>query len=253
MKLEKATIVFPALNEAQRMDRARFLEMAKGPLHLLLVDDGSTDATLELMHDIARAAGPKVSVLGLPVNVGKAEAVRVGMRQAMDDGSTIVGYADSDLATPPREIERLVRTLTDTQVAMAMGSRVARAGARIDRVHFRHLTGRVFATAAAQILRAPFYDTQCGAKALRVTPELASALSTPFLTRWAFDVELIGRLLAGAPGVKPLALEDFLELPLDEWTDVKGSKVSLAAMARVLVDLGRVELDISARRKRAQG
>jgi hypothetical protein len=136
---------------------------------------------------------------------------------------------------------------------MAMGSRVARAGANIARSLPRHLVGRLFATAAAQILRAQFYDTQCGAKVLRVSPALLSALGTPFLTRWAFDVELIGRLLAGAPGVAPLAITDFLELPLKEWVDVKGSKLTLAAMARALVDLGRVELDVSTRRQRAAG
>ena len=56
------------------------------------------------------------------------------------------------------------------------------------------------ATLAALILRQPFYDTQCGAKLFRNTPALAGALSEPFRSPWAFDLELLGRLREALPG-----------------------------------------------------
>src|SRR4051812_33542234 len=104
-------LVFPCYNEEKRLDRAQFVALARRGTPMLLVDDGSTDGTLPLLHgiaDAARAEGHDVAVLALPLNGGKAEAVRHGMLQAIDEGATLVAYADSDLATPPDEILRLV-------------------------------------------------------------------------------------------------------------------------------------------------
>jgi hypothetical protein len=92
------------------------------------------------------------------------------------------------------------------------------------------------------------YDTQCGAKLFRVSPTLTDALRDPFISRWAFDVELLGRLLVGsasAPAISPLAI---WEEPLHVWRNAKGSKVSAWQMAKVLLDLARIERDLAARR-----
>ena len=64
----------------------------------------------------------------------------------------------------------------------------------------RHYVGRLFATASSLILDMTVYDTQCGAKVLRAGPALRAALATPFHSRWAFDVELLGRLHNGVGG-----------------------------------------------------
>ncbi|MEO7091963.1 MAG: glycosyltransferase, partial [Polyangiales bacterium] len=227
--------------------------LARQGMPLLLVDDGSTDATLPLLHGIAATAtaeGHDVGVLALPLNRGKAEAVRHGMLRAIDEGATLVAYADSDLATPPEELVRLIEIARATTAQVVMGSRVARAGAHIERSTKRHVLGRVWATAASLILRARFYDTQCGAKVFKVTPTLRAVLSFPFLSRWGFDVEFIARLLTGARGSTPLNEDDFLEVPLERWNDVKGSKLGLAAMARAAIDLGRIELETRKLRRR---
>jgi dolichyl-phosphate beta-glucosyltransferase len=131
-------------------------------------------------------------------------------------------------------------------VDVVMGSRMARAGATIRRSLFRHMTGRVFATAASLILREPFYDTQCGAKLFRDTPALREALAMPFLSRWAFDVELLGRLLGAR---EPLPFTAFVEVPLRVWEDVGGSKLSGAGMARAALDLLRIDRALSLRRR----
>jgi hypothetical protein len=107
----------------------------------------------------------------------------------------------------------------------------------------------VFATAASLILRARVYDTQCGAKLFRAGPALSEALAAPFLSRWAFDVELLGRLLIGTRAVTPLPLSAIVEVPLAVWHDIKGSKLGLGGMARTLRDLAVVATDMNARRR----
>ena len=110
------------------------------------------------------------SYVDLPVNVGKAEAVRTGLLRCLADGAEITGYFDADLATPPEEMIRLVRTLQEREATVALAARVALLGTRIERSHLRHYLGRVFATIASLILRIRVYDTQCGAKAFRTVP-----------------------------------------------------------------------------------
>jgi hypothetical protein len=146
---------------------------------------------------------------------------------------------------------RLIQELETRKVAAVTGARVALSGHHIERQVARHYVGRVFATLAAWTLKQAFYDTQCGAKVFRNTPLLAFVLSDPFRSRWAFDVELLGRLRAGAEGMRGVAESDLLEIPLHRWKDVGGSKVRSLQMVRSLADLFAIRHDLEARRARA--
>ena len=121
------------------------------------------------------------------------------MLEAMGSSScAFVGYTDADLATPPSELLRLAQYLDESAgVDMVMGARIAFLGARIDRSPLRHYLGRFFATGASFALKKPVYDTQCGAKVFRVDERLKAACGEPFRSGWAFDVELLARLLTG--------------------------------------------------------
>jgi len=81
------------------------------------------------------------------------------------------------------------------------------------------------------------YDTQCGAKVFRVTPELVAALDTPFSSRWGFDVALCHRLRSGTETCAGLPDEAFLEEPLELWHDVSGSKLNVAGTLRAVADV----------------
>jgi hypothetical protein len=87
-------------------------------------------------------------------------------------------------------------------------------------------------------LRVGVYDTQCGAKLFRVSPQLEEALATPFCSQWIFDVEILARLLQDRR-LRTLSAvnEAFYELPLDEWHDVAGSKLKFHHMLRAVLDL----------------
>lgn len=241
-----AHVVIPCFNEEQRLDRAQLAELLEDPdIHLVLVDDGSTDATLTVLEAIASEHASRVTVVPLGRNRGKAEAVRTGMRRALDAGAALTGYLDADFATPASECLRLLEVArAQPDAAAVLGSRVALLGREIVRSRGRHYVGRVFATLASIALQAQVYDTQCGAKLFRVTPALDEATSERFRSRWAFDVELLARLNRLTPDGPPRVIEE----PLLVWRDIGGSKLSIPASARALLDLARIGRIVRRRR-----
>lgn len=248
-----SALVVPCFNEETRLDRAAFLELAGAPrLELLFVDDGSRDNTARVLEELRQEAPGRIRMLRLGRNAGKGEAVRRGMLDALARDISVVGFADADLATPPDELVRLRDELEAHEWSVAVGSRVMLMGTQIERHLWRHLVGRVFATLAASVLDMPFYDTQCGAKFFRDTPALRAALARPFLSRWAFDIELLGRLHIGTSEASGIPLEQFREVPLNRWVAVSDSKLSLSGMTRTLLDLPRIEREL-ARLRAARG
>ena len=252
--VQKTIIVIPCYNENERLKGEEFVLLSQRPdLRLLFVNDGSEDRTDQLLREIAGKLGKAADVLSFEINQGKAEAVRQGMLHAIKEGAAITGYIDADMATPAKEVLLLLDAAIKRGHEVTLGSRVKLLGTLISRRPMRHYIGRIFATFASLILRLSVYDTQCGAKFFRASPALSNALSEPFISRWIFDVELIGRLLAGSENSKPLAEEDFIEIPLHEWKDVKGSKISFIDFVKVAKDLVCIALDLKARRQKKQG
>lgn len=248
--MKDPVVVVPCYNEERRLDAELVLALAEAPgPRVLLVDDGSKDGTWEVLERVRARAPDRVSTLRLEKNGGKAEAVRRGLRAALEGGADVVGYCDADFATPPDEMRRVLRRLEDPAVIMSMGSRVALLGRHVERRPARHYLGRIFATTASAMLGLRVYDTQCGAKALRGSTAVRAALDEPFLSRWAFDVELIGRLLAGSERADPVPPSAFVEVPLRVWRDVGGSKLGGGAMVKVLGDLVLIQGDMARRRR----
>ena len=234
-------LVIPCYNEAARLDTNTFVRFvtARSDVGLLFVDDGSTDSTAQVLEELADKCGGKVDRLSLPRNAGKAHAVQRGMVAAIEKQPELVGYWDADLATPLDAIDEFIEVLdTHPDIDIVMGSRVKLLGRRIDRHAYRHYAGRVFATAASLALRLDVYDTQCGAKIFRVTPEIRRVFAAPFLSKWVFDVEILARYAnVVGPG---RAAASIYELPLTMWTDVPGSKVKARHAARALWDVARI-------------
>jgi hypothetical protein len=149
-----------------------------------------------------------------------------------------IGYWDADLATPLEAAETMWRVaVARAECAIVMGSRIRRLGATIDRLAPRHYLGRVFATCASLILGLPVYDTQCGAKLIRADL-VADAFREPFTSRWFFDIEVLARL-RNRIGVDRL-LAGAVELPLERWRDIRGSKLRPADVVASPLDLWRI-------------
>lgn len=238
--VSQVVVVVPCYNEEHRLPVDEFIAFGRrAGARLLFVDDGSTDDTARVLAEIARAAGgeERITVLSLAPNRGKAEAVRAGMLGARDRGADVIAYLDADLATPIAECERLIAELQRTGAHAVLGSRVGLLGWDIDRRAARHYLGRVFATLASLAVGFRVYDTQCGAKVFRWSPALEQAIRTPFRSRWAFDVEILGRLAAQLRITGVPVHAGVLEMPLRHWTEKPGSKLGLVQTLRAVVDL----------------
>ena len=240
--MSNCTIIVPCYNEARRLDARAFQDYIEQghSERFLFVDDGSTDGTAAILQELRDVAPQQFDFISLTKNSGKAEAVRQGVLKALDDGPDFVGYWDADLATPLDAIPEFCELLArEDGLQMVLGSRVKLMGRIIERRILRHYLGRVFATLASMALRLPVYDTQCGAKLFRVSPEIRSLFESPFRGNWVFDIELIARFLrarriAGGPPPE----EAIYEKPLYEWRDVAGSKVKPRDCFIALFELG---------------
>lgn len=232
----RTRIVVPAYNEALRFDVAVLDEyLGRNPaVDFILVNDGSKDDTLTLLQRQAEKWPTRVQVLDLQPNRGKSEAVRQGVLAALAQRDTgYVGFWDADWATPLAALDQFIFQLErDPSVQFVMGSRVRLLGRRIHRKPLRHYVGRIAATMASLVLGLAVYDTQCGAKLLRVNAGTERLFSGAFGSRWVFDVELIARYLIANPSG-----EGIYELPLDEWRDVGDSKVRGVDVVRAFWDL----------------
>jgi len=241
----QSAIVVPCYNESKRLrvdEFERFLDSDQQGCVLIFVDDGSRDQTAAVLEGIRKRNKDRVVVLQQPVNRGKAEAVRFGMNYAFDQHLPFAGFWDADLATPLAAIASFVDLLASRpELDMIFGARVRLLGRHVERRASRHYMGRAFATAASLVLRLPIYDTQCGAKLFRCTPEMRTVFAEPFLSRWIFDIEIIARYIAVMESPNEAARHIY-ELPLKSWVDVKGSKLGPHDFARAAYDLWRIGL-----------
>ena len=233
-------LVIPCYNEEHRLRCAEliaFLDSHAG-ISLCLVDDGSSDGTLQVLEAVQAQRPGRVLVVPVSPNGGKAEAVRAGVRHAAAHGDwPYIGYWDADLSTPLSEVDRLLAALhDDPSCRLAMGSRVKRLGSRIDRRITRHVLGRIFAACATAILGISVYDSQCGAKLFR-RDTVDIFFGRRFLTRWLFDLEMLVRL---RNAVGAAAMDTACEVPLGRWTEVGGSKLRMREMLGVPIELLRI-------------
>jgi dolichyl-phosphate beta-glucosyltransferase len=216
-------VVVPCYDEEKRLDTAAFERYLRShpDFGFIFVNDGSSDGTLRVLSGIGDHFPARARVIDQQPNQGKAEAVRVGMLQALDGGALYAGYFDADLATPLEALDELIQTLdTMPHIDIVVGARVALLGREIERNALRHYSGRFFAAAASLVLALPIYDTQCGAKLFRSSAAIRALFGRPFGSRWIFDVEILARYLVG-----PGSQNGIYELPLKRWVDRGDSHV----------------------------
>lgn len=233
----KTIIIIPCYNEEHRLPQDEFTAYFKrqNGIAFLFANDGSSDRTLETLQQLT-SPYPQAHVFDGGKNQGKANVIRAACRYAAEHFEyDYIGFFDADLATPLEEIDRFLETLEKKgPLLMVAGSRVQRLGSNIRRKPLRHYCGRMFATAVSRILCLPVYDTQCGAKLLR-KDAAETVCSTPFLSRWFFDVEIFARLIRHY-GYQA-TIDGCFEYPLDTWIEKGDTRLKTKDFLRTPLEL----------------
>jgi dolichyl-phosphate beta-glucosyltransferase len=242
--MSRAIVVVPCYNEAKRLNLRAIQDFGRRheAAELLFVNDGSRDETLELLEHLHTTNPRRFSFLHLAKNGGKAEAVRQGFLLALRSGTDYVGFWDADLATPLSDIEPFCHVLdTKPHIDVVIGARMRLLGHKIQRDPLRYWLSRLFANVAGLALGVRIFDTQCGAKLFRVTPELERLFEQPFVARWIFDVEIFARLRQARRGTRlPQLHESIYEFTLDAWRDVAGSTVKSGDFFKASLEMARI-------------
>jgi glycosyltransferase involved in cell wall biosynthesis len=181
------SIVVPAYNEALRIDttlrKIRIYAAAQPfPIEVVVVDDGSTDATAEVV-----ARFPEVRLLRVSPNRGKGHAVRRG---ALASAGEFVLFTDADLSAPIEEADKLLSAL-ESGAAAAVGSRALRReliGVR--QPVFRDYSGRIYNLLVRLFTGLRIHDTQCGFKLFRMDAT-RRAFELQRVEGFGFDPELL--------------------------------------------------------------
>ncbi len=232
-------IIIPCYNEAQRFDKECFENYYRNSgIHFYFVNDGSSDSTLQMLESI-RENKERVRIVNLEKNVGKAEAVRLGILKAYKTGQfEYIGFWDADFATPLSEIDKMIAIIQPGFQIIA-GSRIKRLGAQIERSTFRHYFGRIFSTIVTKLFHLPIYDTQCGAKLFHRS-SIDPLFDKSFHDKWMFDLELFIRYKNNR-GIRSL-VSDCYEYPLSSWKEVGGSKLKTTDFFKVPFQIVRLFL-----------
>ncbi|MGC9333779.1 MAG: glycosyltransferase family 2 protein [Anaerolineae bacterium] len=144
----KLSIIMPVFNEAatlsQILDQVRAVELPGIEKEILVIDDGSTDGSREILAGEAQASDIHVHLH--PGNLGKGAAVRTGIEHATGD---LLLIQDADLEYDPRDYPKLIQPIVEGRVAVVYGSRFL--GPR-KAMMFWHMIGNKLLTLTTNIL-----------------------------------------------------------------------------------------------------
>lgn len=229
------SIVVPAYNEGARLGKSlraivSYLNEYAPQSELIVVDDGSTDETANTARaELADSKNVHTSVISYKSNLGKGRAVRLGL---LASRSEIALFTDADLSTPITETPKLVDPILRGECDLAFGSRALdRSLIGVHQPWRREQGGRVFNLAVRLATGLPFWDTQCGFKAFRMSA-CRPLVEGATIDRFGFDVELL--YVAQRAGLR------LREIPV-RWNHAEGSKVNVASDSlKMLSEVGRI-------------
>lgn len=228
MPRPEISVIIPAFNEEERLPQtlehvSLYLRSLSFASEILVVDDGSTDHTAQVVSALARSI-PNLFLLSNGSNRGKGFSVRHGMLEAH---GRIALFTDADLSAPIEESQKLFTALESADVAI--GSRALnRRLIEIHQSRWRELAGILFNRVMRLLTGLPFEDTQCGFKAFAM-PGSRIVFELQRIEDFGFDPEIL--FLAKRHGLR------VVEVPV-RWSHDPRTKVHvLRDSAKMLLDL----------------
>lgn len=213
------SIVIPAYNEERRLPRSlericAYLKKREWDGELIVVDDGSTDQTAQIVTDWRKQI-PSLRLVQNGENRGKGFSVRHGMLEAR---APIAIFTDADLSSPIEEADKLLGVLGGGQYDVAIGSRAMdRKLIRVHESRFREFAGITFNQIMKLLTGLKIQDTQCGFKAF-VMQKMKPVFQQQRIEGFGFDPEIL--FLAKQQGMR------IVEVPV-EWSHDADTRVSM--------------------------
>jgi len=229
--LPSLSLIVPMYNESSRIsaplrEMATYLQSQPFPAEIVLVDDGSSDGTAEVVARLAGSLDVPIRLIRYARNRGKGFALKAGFHVA--SGDRLV-FTDCDLSTAIDELPRFLTALENADIAI--GTRKAEGAELVRRQPLlRESLGKAF-TMIVRVLIAPVSDATCGFKGFK--REVGKDLfSRQRIEDWSFDAERL--LNARRRGYR------LVEVPV-RWENRDGTKVNLVRdIAMTLVGIVRI-------------
>ncbi len=230
------SIVIAAYNEEKRIGEslrkiADFFRRG-GEFEVIVVDDGSTDGTSQLVRGFDKMF-QRLEIVRYDENRGKGYALRRGV---LASKGNIVLVTDADLSTPIEELDKLMPLVAGGECEVAIGSRaLARSEIIRKQPFWRQGMGKIFNKVVKLLVVDEFHDTQCGFKLF--SGEVARELfGQARIDRFAYDVEILA--LAKKNNCR------ILEIPI-RWLNSPESKVNpLVDSLQMLKDIFKIWLRV---------
>ncbi|MBX4209548.1 glycosyltransferase family 2 protein [Candidatus Parcubacteria bacterium] len=232
MKKVLLSVIIPAYNEEKRIgvtlaDLKRFFSEKDFPYEVIVVSDGSTDGTADLVREFAKGF-PALKIVDNKENRGKGYAVRCGMLEAAGEYRL---FMDADNSVTIDTVEPFIEEAQRDGADVTIGS-IALSDSEV--VEHNGWHRRVFGSMSKLLVRAVatpgIYDTQRGFKLF--TEKAAKAIfPRQKINRFGFDIELL--VIARLHGFA------IRELPVS-WNNPAGSKVDLKAYVDSFTELWRI-------------
>ncbi len=193
------SIIIPAYNEAKTIAATLAaidltLQEANMDYEIIVVNDGSMDATDAIIKDYSRK-NEKIKIIGYEKNQGKGYAIKYGISHAKGE---LIAFMDADLDIDPSYLLIFLKALEERSADAVIGSK--RQKGSIDKYRpKRKIFSRTYTFILNILFKLPVDDTQTGMKLFKSKP-LKEVIHKLTINKFAFDLELI--LLLSKAGYK---------------------------------------------------
>ncbi|MBM2834085.1 MAG: hypothetical protein HW406_1246 [Candidatus Brocadiaceae bacterium] len=185
------SVIIPAYNEGKRLlptlsKICAYLSTKDFPYEIIVVDDGSTDNTLQIVENFAKS-DKHIVILTNGQNKGKGYSVRRGMLSAKGE---YVFFTDADLSTPIEEVEKCLLYLMNGYDVVIGSRSIAGSNIIVHQPWYREKMGKIFNFMVNMVLLKGIIDTQCGFKGFK-RDVVKTVFSRCKIDGFSFDVEAL--------------------------------------------------------------